>query len=63
MNWIKNFNMKIQKFNTISRESPLSIDIHLISDVNINGVCRVVHAIIYQSNNVSHYVSIFAIQS
>ena len=34
-------------------ETTTNLDIHLLSDASINGVCTVAYAVIYQSNNIS----------
>ena len=52
--WVNGLNIKIKIPRSISiRKTITNIDIHLFSDVSINGVCTVAYAVIYQPNKVS----------
>ena len=47
-----NIQIEIPRSNSF-RETITNIDIHLFSDVSINGVCTVAYAVIYQPNKIS----------
>ena len=52
--WVNGLNIKIGIPRSISiRKTIKNIDIHLFSDVSINGVCTVAYAVIYQPNKIS----------
>ena len=54
MKWVNGLNIKIEIPTSISiRETITNIDIHLFSVANINGVCTVPYAVIYQPNKIS----------
>lgn len=51
---IKGLNIKIEILRSISiRETMTNIDIQLLIDASIDGVCIVAYAAIYQPNNIS----------
>ena len=52
--WVNGLNIKIEIPRSISiRETITNIGIHLFSDANMNGVCTVAYAVIYQPNKIS----------
>ena len=52
--WVNGLNIKIGIPRSISiRKTIKNIDIHLFSDVSINGICTVAYAVIYQPNKIS----------
>ena len=52
--WVSGLNIKIEIPRSISiRGTITNIDINLFSDANINGVCTIAYAVIYQTNKIS----------
>ena len=52
--WVNGLNIKIEIPRSISiRGTITNIDINLFSDANINGVCTIAYAVIYQTNKIS----------
>ena len=54
MRLVNGLNIQIEiPISNSFRETITNIDVHLFSDVSINGVCTVAYAVIYQPNKIS----------